>query len=70
MNWMRANKLKLNPNKMKTLLLGGSLNWLEGYLPGHNGRMHPLKDQVHSLGVLLGPALSMKAQTCCGQECL
>ena len=39
MDWMKVNKLKfLNPEKNEVLLLGGSLDWLEGLYS-------PLKDQ-------------------------
>ncbi|KAF7243163.1 Protein mono-ADP-ribosyltransferase TIPARP [Varanus komodoensis] len=60
--WMRANKLKLNPDKMEVLLVGGS-----GFGVGDldlvlNGVALPLRDKVHSLGVLLDPELSLEAQ--------
>ena len=35
--WMRANKLKLNADKIETLLLGELLDWLEGNLSDLNG---------------------------------
>ncbi|KAF7250651.1 hypothetical protein EYD10_03890 [Varanus komodoensis] len=62
MGWMRANKLKLNPDKMEVLLVGGS-----GFSEGElnlvlNGVALPLRDKVRSLGVLLDPELSLEAQ--------
>ncbi|KAF7248216.1 Polypeptide N-acetylgalactosaminyltransferase 13 [Varanus komodoensis] len=62
MGWMRANKLKLSPDKMEVLLVGGS-----GFRMGDlglvlNGVALPLRDRVHSLGVLLNPELSLEAQ--------
>ncbi|KAF7251687.1 putative RNA-directed DNA polymerase from transposon BS [Varanus komodoensis] len=62
MGWMRANKLKLNPDKTEVLLVGGS-----GFGEGElnlvlNGVALPLRDKVHSLGVLLDPELSLEAQ--------
>ncbi|KAF7251619.1 HHIP-like protein 1 [Varanus komodoensis] len=59
-NW--ANKLKLNPDKTEVLLVGGS-----GFGEGElnlvlNGVALPLRDKVHSLGVLLDPELSLEAQ--------
>ncbi|KAF7253353.1 Fibroblast growth factor receptor 2 [Varanus komodoensis] len=60
MGWMRANKLKLSPDKMEVLLVGGS-----GFGEGDfdlNGVALPLRDKVRSLGVLLDPELSLEAQ--------
>ncbi|KAF7245607.1 Harmonin [Varanus komodoensis] len=62
MGWMRANKLKLNPDKTEVLLVGGS-----GFGEGElnlvlNGVALPLRDKVRSLGVLLNPELSLEAQ--------
>ncbi|KAF7243149.1 Neuronal tyrosine-phosphorylated phosphoinositide-3-kinase adapter 2 [Varanus komodoensis] len=62
MGGMRANKLKLNPDKMEVLLVGGS-----GFGEGElnlvlNGVALPLRDKVRSLGVLLYPELSLEAQ--------
>ncbi|KAF7249630.1 putative RNA-directed DNA polymerase from transposon BS [Varanus komodoensis] len=62
MVWMRANKLKLNPDKTEVLLVGGS-----GFGEGElnlvlNGVALPLRDRVRSLGVLLDPELSLEAQ--------
>ncbi|KAF7248106.1 Zinc finger and SCAN domain-containing protein 29 [Varanus komodoensis] len=62
MGWMRANKLKLNPDKTEVLLVGGL-----GFGVGHldlvlNGVALPLKDRVRSLGVLFDPELSLEAQ--------
>uniref|UniRef100_A0A8D2LDV0 Reverse transcriptase domain-containing protein n=1 Tax=Varanus komodoensis TaxID=61221 RepID=A0A8D2LDV0_VARKO len=62
MGWMRANKLKLNPDKTEVLLVGGS-----GFGEGElnlvlNGVALPLRDKVRSLGVLLDLELSLEAQ--------
>ncbi|KAF7248769.1 Transcription elongation factor A protein 2 [Varanus komodoensis] len=62
MGWMRANKLKLNPDKTEVPLVGGS-----GFGEGElnlvlNGVALPLRDKVRSLGVLLDPELSLEAQ--------
>ncbi|KAF7247075.1 putative RNA-directed DNA polymerase from transposon BS [Varanus komodoensis] len=62
MGWMRANKLKLNPDKTEVLLVGGS-----GFGEGElnlvlNGVALPHRDKVRSLGVLLDPELSLEAQ--------
>ncbi|KAF7249443.1 hypothetical protein EYD10_05220 [Varanus komodoensis] len=80
MGWMRANKLKLNPDKTEVLLVGGSSSWVGGLDLALDGVALPLKDRVHSLGVLLDPELSLEAQvtaestlitwtTCCFQCC-
>ncbi|KAF7240874.1 putative RNA-directed DNA polymerase from transposon BS [Varanus komodoensis] len=62
MGWMRANKLKLNPDKTEVLLVGGS-SFGEGELNlVLNGVALPLRDKVRSLGVLLDPELSLEAQ--------
>ncbi|KAF7235371.1 Histone-lysine N-methyltransferase PRDM9 [Varanus komodoensis] len=67
MGCMRANKLKLNPDKMEVLLVGG-LGFGEGDLVWH-GVALPLKDKVRSLGVLLDPELLLEAQVTGGEEC-
>ncbi|KAF7251494.1 Papilin [Varanus komodoensis] len=59
---MRANKLKLNPDKMEVLLVGGSSSWVGDLDLALNGVALPLKDRVHSLEVLLNPELSLEAQ--------
>ncbi|KAF7243518.1 putative RNA-directed DNA polymerase from transposon BS, partial [Varanus komodoensis] len=62
MGWMRANKLKLNPDKTEVLLVGG-LGLRMGDLGlVLNGVALPLRDRVRSLGVLLDPELSLEAQ--------
>ncbi|KAF7246633.1 RNA helicase Mov10l1, partial [Varanus komodoensis] len=62
MGWMRANKLKLNPDKMEVLLVGG-LGFREGELNlVLSGVALPLREKVRSLGVLLDPELSLEAQ--------
>ncbi|KAF7250254.1 hypothetical protein EYD10_03943 [Varanus komodoensis] len=62
MGWMRANKLKLNPDKTEVLLVGGSGLRMEDLGLVLNGVALPLRDRVHSLGVLLDPELSLEAQ--------
>ena len=59
---MRANKLKLNPDKTEMLLVGGSSDWMVGVQPVLDGAALPLKEQVHSLGFLLESSLSLEAQ--------
>ncbi|KAF7252470.1 putative RNA-directed DNA polymerase from transposon BS [Varanus komodoensis] len=61
MGWMRANKLKLKPDKIEVLV--GSSGFGEGDLDlVLNGVALPLKDKVRSLGVLLDPELLLEAQ--------
>ncbi|KAF7239784.1 Solute carrier family 2, facilitated glucose transporter member 11 [Varanus komodoensis] len=62
MGWMRANKLKLNPDKTGVLLVGGSSSRVGDLDLVLNGVALPLKDRVHSLGVLLDLELSLEAQ--------
>uniref|UniRef100_A0A8D2KSV3 Reverse transcriptase domain-containing protein n=1 Tax=Varanus komodoensis TaxID=61221 RepID=A0A8D2KSV3_VARKO len=62
MEWMRANKLKLNPDKTEVLLVGGSGFREGGFDLVLNGVTLPLRDKVRSLGVLLDPELSLEAQ--------
>ncbi|KAF7251291.1 Dystrophin, partial [Varanus komodoensis] len=62
MGWMRANKLKLNPDKTVVLLLGGSGLGMGDLDLVLNGVALPLRDRVCSLGVLLDPELSLEAQ--------
>ena len=62
MDWMRVNKLKLNPDKMEVLLVGASPDRLEGHFPAMNGVALPLRHRVHSLGVLLDPSLTLEVQ--------
>ena len=62
MDWMRVNKLKLSPDKTEVLLVGASLDRLEGHFPALNGVTLPLRDRVRSLGVLLDPSLTLEAQ--------
>ena len=53
MDWMRANKLKLNPDKTEAMLVGGFLDWVAGRLSALDGVTLQLKEQVHSSGILL-----------------
>ncbi|KAF7252318.1 Solute carrier family 22 member 7 [Varanus komodoensis] len=62
MGWMRANKLKLNPDKTEVLLVGGSGSGVGDLDLVLNGVALPLKDRVRSLGVILNPELSLEAQ--------
>ncbi|KAF7242353.1 putative RNA-directed DNA polymerase from transposon BS [Varanus komodoensis] len=62
MGWMRANKLKLNPDKTEVLLVGGSGLGMGDLGLVLNGVALPLRDRVLSLGVLLDPELSLEAQ--------
>lgn len=55
--WMRTNKLKLNPNKPSGLV--GERSYLGFFL---DGVVFPFKGQVHSLGVLLNPGLMLDKQ--------
>ncbi|KAF7251817.1 putative RNA-directed DNA polymerase from transposon BS [Varanus komodoensis] len=61
MEWMRANKLKLNPDKTE-VLVGASGFGEGGFDLVLNGATLPLRDKVRSLGVLLDPELSLEAQ--------
>ncbi|KAF7243358.1 Collagen alpha-1(XXIV) chain [Varanus komodoensis] len=58
----RQNKLKLNPDKTEVLLVGGWGVGEGGFDLALNGVALPLRDKVHSLGVLLDPELSLEAQ--------
>ncbi|KAF7245267.1 Lysophospholipid acyltransferase 1 [Varanus komodoensis] len=62
MGWMRANKLKLNPDKTEVLLVSGSGLGMGDLGLVLNGVALPLKDRVRSLGVLLNPELSLEVQ--------
>lgn len=62
MDWKKANKLKLNSDKI--LLLGELLDWIKRYLPGLSGPILPLNNWVHSL-VDTNPCLSMEVQISC-----
>uniref|UniRef100_A0A803TBL9 Reverse transcriptase domain-containing protein n=1 Tax=Anolis carolinensis TaxID=28377 RepID=A0A803TBL9_ANOCA len=53
MGWMRANKLKLNPDKTEVLQVSRSTDRGIGWLPVLDGVALPLKAEVRSLGVLL-----------------
>ncbi|XP_061473928.1 uncharacterized protein LOC133380529 [Rhineura floridana] len=62
MDWMGANKLKLNPDKTETLLVSAFSAQMEDVHPVLDGVTLPLKEQVRSLGVLFDPSLSLEAQ--------
>uniref|UniRef100_A0A803TNR7 Reverse transcriptase domain-containing protein n=1 Tax=Anolis carolinensis TaxID=28377 RepID=A0A803TNR7_ANOCA len=60
-DWMRANKLKLNPDKTEVLLVSRKAE--QGIGRGLlEGVALPLKTQVRSLGVLLDSSLSLEPQ--------
>ncbi|KAF7234653.1 RNA-directed DNA polymerase from mobile element jockey [Varanus komodoensis] len=61
MGWMRANKLKLNPDKME-VLLNNSVGWEVGCLPVLDGIALLLEKLVDCFGMLLNPSLSEKVQ--------
>ena len=50
MDWMRANKLRLNPDKTEVLLAGGSPVLLGDVHPLLDRVALPLMDRVHSWG--------------------
>ena len=58
MNCMRVNKLKLNSDKTELLLVSQKADQGAGMQPGV---MHPLKIQVHSLGILLDSSLILNS---------
>ena len=62
MDWMRANKLKLNPDKTDVFLVSRKADQGIGIQPVLNGVAHPLKTQMCSLGVLLDSSLSLDVQ--------
>uniref|UniRef100_A0A803TFX4 Reverse transcriptase domain-containing protein n=1 Tax=Anolis carolinensis TaxID=28377 RepID=A0A803TFX4_ANOCA len=61
-DWMRANKLKLNPDKTEVLLVSRKAEQGIGLQPVVDGVALPLKTQVRSLGVLLDSSLSLEPQ--------
>uniref|UniRef100_A0A803SSU4 Reverse transcriptase domain-containing protein n=2 Tax=Anolis carolinensis TaxID=28377 RepID=A0A803SSU4_ANOCA len=61
-DWMRANKLKLNPDKTEVLLVSRRAEQGIGLQPVLDGVALPLKTQVRSLGVLLDSSLSLEPQ--------
>ncbi|XP_061485295.1 uncharacterized protein LOC133385720 isoform X1 [Rhineura floridana] len=62
MDWMGANRLKLNPDKTETLLVSAFYAQMVDVYPVLDGVTLPLKEQVRSLGVLFDPSLSLEAQ--------
>ncbi|KAF7235274.1 hypothetical protein EYD10_17889 [Varanus komodoensis] len=62
MGWMRANKLKLYPDKVEVLLVGSLNSWVGDLDLVLNGVAFPLKDMVRSLGVLLDLEMTLEAQ--------
>ncbi|XP_062822834.1 uncharacterized protein LOC100554203 isoform X4 [Anolis carolinensis] len=61
-DWMRRNKLRINPDKTEALLVSRSSDWGIGWQPVLDGVALPLKSQVRSLGVLLDSVLMLEAQ--------
>nr|XP_060608896.1 uncharacterized protein LOC132760735 [Anolis sagrei ordinatus] len=59
---MRANKLKLNPDKTEVLLVSRKAEQGIGLQPVLDGVKLPLKMQVRSLGVILDSSLSLEPQ--------
>ena len=53
MDWMRVNKLRLNPEKSEVLLVGAPPHRLKGHFPALHGITLPLKNKVCSLGCSL-----------------
>uniref|UniRef100_A0A803TE01 ribonuclease H n=1 Tax=Anolis carolinensis TaxID=28377 RepID=A0A803TE01_ANOCA len=62
LDWMRANKLKLNPDKTEVLLVSRKAEQGIGLQPVLDGVALPLKTQVRSLGVILDSLLSLEPQ--------
>uniref|UniRef100_A0A803T8P4 Reverse transcriptase domain-containing protein n=1 Tax=Anolis carolinensis TaxID=28377 RepID=A0A803T8P4_ANOCA len=62
MDWMRVNKLKLNPDKTEVLQVSRAADRGIGWQPALDRVALPLKTQVRSLGVLLDSALTLDAQ--------
>uniref|UniRef100_A0A803SZI2 ribonuclease H n=1 Tax=Anolis carolinensis TaxID=28377 RepID=A0A803SZI2_ANOCA len=60
--WMRANKLRLNPDKTEVLQVSRKSDRGIGWQPVLDGVTLPLKAQVRSLGVLLDSGLTLEAQ--------
>ncbi|KAF7249720.1 Plexin-D1 [Varanus komodoensis] len=60
--WMRANKLRLNPDKTEVLFVGSSDFWVSDFSPDQDRFALPLKDRVRSLRVLLDLELSLEFQ--------
>ncbi|XP_061477973.1 uncharacterized protein LOC133382302 [Rhineura floridana] len=61
MDWMRTNKLRLNPDKTEMLLVDGFSNQVVDTYPVLDGVTLPQKEQVRSLGVVLDSSLSLEA---------
>uniref|UniRef100_A0A803T4E3 Reverse transcriptase domain-containing protein n=1 Tax=Anolis carolinensis TaxID=28377 RepID=A0A803T4E3_ANOCA len=61
-DWMRANKLKLNPDKIEVLLVSRKAEQGIGLQPVLDGVALPLKTQVRSLGVPLDSSSSLEPQ--------
>lgn len=57
MGWMGANKLKLNPDKTKVLLIGSDSILRSGYTPRVVGVSLIPKPSVYNLGVLFDQVL-------------
>ena len=70
MDWMRGNKLKLNPDKTEMLLVGGSADQMEGVRPVLEGAHSP-DEASSSLGGSLGVVfVTGSSGGLSGMECL
>lgn len=58
MDWVRANKPKLSPDKTKMLLAGNSSGQVRGVQPVLDRVALPLKEQAHNLGLLLDTSIT------------
>ena len=62
LEWMRANRLRLNPDKMEILRMGSpGISGLGNSL-SFGGVTLPTKNEVCSLGLCLDPDLTMETQ--------
>lgn len=61
-SWMWENKLKLNSHKTEVFLVWKSMARVLDYCPALTGVALSLKEQVHSLGVLLDLQLLLESQ--------
>ena len=62
MDWMRMNKMRLNPDKTGVLPVKRKANRRIGMQSVLDRVTLPLKTQVHSLGIFLHSVLSLDAQ--------
>lgn len=62
MEWMRPNKLKLNPANIKILSGGLDMAPGDGVSPILSGVVLLLEDQICNLGMFLDPALLLESR--------